>query len=277
MLRQKRLRAETKVLDADAGTVTAVVSTETKDRDGDIIRARGWNLERFLAHPVLLSSHSRNSLTSQIGEWTSMELQGQKLVGTAKYYIGEGNPEADWGFKLASKSMAAFSVGFIPDMDKAKELEGGGFWPNYEFNGQELIEASHVTVPSNPEALQKYAKSFDTDDDDVMAEIVRELIAMDKTAPPPPEPATTVAQEWLDKLVSEFKQAIADEVLPKIEELKAIVESLKQPIISVATIQGNGDDPNDLPNNILPQTSSTTADAVKLFEQVLTEAIGSVK
>ena len=89
-----------------------------------------------------------------------MAVKGKKLEGVARYYVGQGNPEADWAFVLASEGKAAFSVGFIPDMEKAKEREssrgGGGFFRSpMEFQGQELIEVSQVNVPANSAALQK--------------------------------------------------------------------------------------------------------------------------
>ena len=88
-----------------------------------------------------------------------MDIEGKELLGTAKYYINEGNEQADCGFNLATKKRAAFSVGFMPDWDSASELENGtggkSVFPNYEFKGQELLEVSHVIVPANPDALQR--------------------------------------------------------------------------------------------------------------------------
>ena len=142
-----------KLLNEKAGLISAVVSTEDVDRDGDIIRQEGWNLTHFSAHPILLSSHNYRGLTNQIGEWTQMKVEGTELVGEAKYYIKDGNEEADWGFKLAKRGRAAFSVGFVPDMSRAKQIEANGNI-SYEYQGQELLEVSQVTVPSNPQALQ---------------------------------------------------------------------------------------------------------------------------
>ncbi len=155
MLKTKLIRANTQVVDGAAGKVHAVVSTEARDRDGDVVRAGGWDLEAFMEHPILLASHSYHQLRSQIGEWEEMKVAGARLEGVARYYVGEGNPEADWGFNLASKGMAAYSVGFIPDMARARALGRDGGWSGYEFNGQELLEVSHVTIPSNPDALQR--------------------------------------------------------------------------------------------------------------------------
>ena len=144
---------EIKILDKAAGRISAVVSTESVDRDGDIIRQAHWDLDHFKAHPILLSSHNYRGLTNQIGEWTDMRIEGKQLVGDALYYLKQGNQEADWGFVLASKGRAAFSVGFVPDMASAKTIESHGNM-SYEFQGQELLEVSQVTVPSNAEALQ---------------------------------------------------------------------------------------------------------------------------
>ena len=173
MLRTKLIRAETKVEDAQAGRISAIVSTEDRDRDGDIIRQEGWNLDNFSSHPVLLASHDYRSLTSQIGEWEDMGVKGKKLVGQARYYIGDGNAEADWGFKLASRGVAAYSVGFIPDMAKAERMgKDGDSSSSFVFKGQELLEISHVTVPSNPKALQ-HLKALATHP--VMKEILDEM------------------------------------------------------------------------------------------------------
>ena len=160
-------------MDLEAGRIQAVVSTEAKDRQGDLIRQDGWDLKNFMAHPVLLSSHDYMSLRSVIGEWESMEVKGKKLVGIAKYYIGQGNEEADWGFNLASKGRAAYSVGFLPDMSKAKELDSDNWMGSFEFNGQELLEVSQVSIPANPEALQ-HMKTLQLDP--IISELITEQL-----------------------------------------------------------------------------------------------------
>ncbi len=188
--RQKIISAETRVVGEKL--ISAVVSTENKDRDGDIIRQEGWDLDHFMKHPILLSSHDYGSLTNVIGEWKDMEVKGKQLIGTAEYYVGEGNDQADWGHNLASKGRAAYSVGFIPDLSKAKELkdEGSSWFPNYEFKGQELLEVSHVTVPSNRQALQQ-VKGFAKDP--VIVELIEGMLADES----PPED-----DDELDKMVA---------------------------------------------------------------------------
>jgi len=165
-------RAEVKVVDARLGKIHAVVSTETRDRDGDIIRASGWDVDNFMANPVMLDSHRYGSIEAIIGQWTAMATRGKSLVGEATYDVGQGIPAADRGFQLAQEGRAAFSVGFIPDMSKAKEIKAtDSMWPNYEFNGQELLEVSQVSVPANPDALQRM-KGFHPVIDGIVDEVL---------------------------------------------------------------------------------------------------------
>lgn len=152
---------EIKVIDEATGRISAVVSSEKIDRDGDVIRASGWEMKNFLRHPVLLASHDYHSLRSQIGTWESMEVVNGKMQGVARFFIGRGNEEADWAFELAKEKSLAFSVGFIPNMEKAAPLyDDDSFGTRgMEFKGQELLEVSAVTIPSNPDALQRFVKA----------------------------------------------------------------------------------------------------------------------
>jgi hypothetical protein len=147
----KQFRAETKV-DA-AGVITATLSTEAEDRDGDVIRASGWQLDHFLKHPVLMANHDY-SIRSQIGEWKNVRVEGGALLGEPNFYEGKGNEDADWAAELCRRGRAAFSVGFVPVESTPRKGHAGN-----EFTKQELLEISVVAVPSNREALQLALKS----------------------------------------------------------------------------------------------------------------------
>ena len=214
MLRIKVYRAdETKILDEATGRVSAIVSSESVDRDGDVIRAAGWNLKNFMAHPVVLANHDYSSLRSQIGVWEKMEVQGTKMRGVARFFIGKGNDEADWAFELAKERQLAFSVGFIPDMEKAAPLyEDDAFGHRgMEFKGQELLEVSAVTVPSNPDALQRIVKGIGVDP--VVAEIAEERLA--------DMPTDWIDEEWVDavavKVFGMIKQMAPTDTEPEVE------------------------------------------------------------
>ena len=216
MLRTKVFRAdETKILDEANGRVSAIVSSESIDRDGDVIRAAGWDLKNFMRHPVVLANHDYSSLRSQIGVWEKMEVNGNKMRGVARFFIGKGNDEADWAFELAKEKALAFSVGFIPNMDKAAPLYDDDAFGvrGMEFKGQELLEVSAVTVPSNPDALQRIAKGIGVDP--VVAEIAEERLAdmpVDETNDAMAEAIAVKVLEMLKQLAPNEVEAAEPEV-----------------------------------------------------------------
>jgi HK97 family phage prohead protease len=199
----KTYRADVKGVNIETGEVDMFipVSTDSVDRDGEIVEPSAFRktLPKFMKRPVLVSSHDYRDLTSQIGEWTRLKIGESGLEGKPKYYIGEGNDQADWGFKLASKGMAAFSIGFIP----TKWEDGDGIKsPRRTYQEVELLEVSQVIVPSNRDAIQSIrSKSVDPVQnkllDDVLAD--KELVIL-------PEPEI----EHKEKPVSQ--QAIRDEL-----------------------------------------------------------------
>ncbi len=159
----KTFRAEVKGVNADEGTVDMFipVSTAEWDRDQEVVEPLAFKktLPKFMKRAILVSSHDYKTLMKQIGEWPKLKIAETGFEGKPKYYINEGNEEADWGFKLASKGMAAFSIGFIPkvweDGDGVKE-------PRRTYKEVELLEISQVIVPSNREAIQSIrSKSVD--------------------------------------------------------------------------------------------------------------------
>ncbi len=173
----KTFRAEVLGVNADEGTVDMLipVSTASVDRDGEIVEPLAFKktLPKFMKRPVLVSSHDYRDLTSQIGEWTRLKITETGVEGKPKYYINEGNEQADWGFKLASKGMAAFSIGFIPkewvDGDGVKE-------PRRTYKEVELLEISQVIVPSNREAIQSIrSKGVDSTTDKLYEDVDKAL------------------------------------------------------------------------------------------------------
>ena len=158
----KTFRAELKEPDEDGSLNMFIpVSTSSMDRDGEIIEPSAFKktIPKFMKHPVLVASHDYRDLTNQIGEWTKLKLTEDGIEGKPKYYIGMGNEQADWAYKLAQKGVAAFSIGFIP-----KEWEDGDGQksPRRTYKEVELLEISQVIIPSNREAIQNIrSKSVD--------------------------------------------------------------------------------------------------------------------
>lgn len=170
-----------------------LASLGTEDRDQDTIASPGWVLTYFEQHPVLVDSHSYEGVLNQIGEWHDLDANNDTLRGVAEYYAGQGNATADWAAFLASKGRAAFSVGFIP-MESQPRKNGGR-----HYTKQELLEISHVIVPSNRQALQLMAKGVGVARDSVQSRLARELLsdfAVEQNRPKSWKGATMPQQKW---------------------------------------------------------------------------------
>jgi HK97 family phage prohead protease len=190
----KTFRPEVKAVNAETGEIDMLIpmSTASTDRDGESIDPLGWrkSLPAFRKRPVLLSSHNYGDLRKQIGEFTKVKVSEDGLFASPRYYINEGNEEADWAFKLASKGMAAYSVGFIP---KAWTDGDGEKTPARTYTEQELLEISHVVVPSNRDAIQGLrGKSADPTINEIVEEVIKDMAPIVATTTNSTDDTTTV-------------------------------------------------------------------------------------
>jgi len=239
-LTRRVIKSEVRSINEDNFSVDVIMSDETIDRYHEIILASAWvnGLKNYKAHPVLLSSHSYHGLMNQIGEASKIGVVDGSLVTTFKYYVNEQvkNPEADWGWVLASKGVAAYSVGFmrkkgffVDENEKCpEEIEPSQYkkWikagVQYVYTEVELLECSHVLVPANPVALQN---SID------QGEVVRSL--EEKAFPMLVDLETALKSLHKDQLSDEVKKidvSIIDgeEFTMKEADFEKMVETVQQ-------------------------------------------------
>ena len=109
----KYFRPVMKMIDEKNHIIDAVITTNQKDRDNEVIQTDAWkeNIKSYLEHPVLLSSHNYMDLRKQIGQALSVNFNDNNVEMKFKYYVGDGNPEADWGWVLASRGWRCFRLG----------------------------------------------------------------------------------------------------------------------------------------------------------------------
>ena len=255
----KVFRAEIKSVDTKNKTVEAVVSSQTTDRMKEVVLASAWKkrLSNYLNHPVLLSSHNYSDLSSQIGVAEEVKIKGDKLIAKFRYFVGEGNPEADWAFKLASKGIAAYSVGFIPyqyttDEAEIKKLLGStdkSDMPNLVYKDVELLEISQVLVPANPSALllsykgisdpvveSIYADSaslLDYKKDEELvekAEIEEEVFTTSVSKDVEKSDEHSNINEWSEMTTKELKELreTVEDLALKVDELFKAIEDIKE-------------------------------------------------
>ncbi len=132
----------------------AVASTEEADRDGDVIMARGWDLENFRKNPVVLFAHKYDS--PPIAKVLETRIGQGKLMFRLQFATRSEYPFADTIYKLYRGGyLRSFSVGFIPkDWEEIRGAAKGRL-----FKRQELVEISAVPIPTNPKALAEARRS----------------------------------------------------------------------------------------------------------------------
>lgn len=142
---KQHIKGQVKSFEEDK--VRVVASTETKDREGEVLPVAGWELGNFKKNPVLLWSHQAHQLP--IGKVLDVFVEGKNLIADAVF---AGHQFAQEVKKLVQEGfIKTVSVGFLP-------LENDA---NGNVIKQELLELSFVNVPANPEAAVASAyKSF---------------------------------------------------------------------------------------------------------------------
>ena len=136
------------------GDLSIVMSSATEDRMGDTINQAGWKLDAYKANPVLLWGH--DSFSPPGGKVKAAVVEGGKLKAKGVEWVPKEVSQFAWSISEMVRLgfVKAVSVGFRPA--KWSYNDAGGV----NFEEQELLELSFVSVPANPEALVE-AKSFD--------------------------------------------------------------------------------------------------------------------
>lgn len=138
-----------------------LASDETPDSYGDIVRVEGWDLKRYKRNPIVLYNHKSDV---PVGYSPMCKTEDKKLMCRVKL-ADEGTSDfIDTLYKLMKQRIVrAMSVGFRATKDVNIMRDKDGVFLGLEFNGQELLENSIVTIPANPNALS-LAKSWGAKD-----------------------------------------------------------------------------------------------------------------
>ena len=279
----KMFKGIVKSFDEKTHRATIFISTGDVDRDNEVIEPKAFqkHLGNYLAHPVLLSSHRADQLTRQIGEAIDIKITQEGVEGDYLWYVGKGNPEADWGWFLVTRGIAAFSVGFMAKtwLDKwtepmisSEDMQRG---VQRRFTEIELLENSQVLVPANQNALQRRISETEGAEKELLELVVKKVTDEDMK---PFDVATKdelVVTVTLDKALAEFVDMLkADPSL--VEEIKKLLEHKKNnPKHYSEVLLGAGDaDPIQTPTK---GTTQGDAGSVKQNQLNTNEIIGAVK
>lgn len=169
-LLQVRAKAQDPIsVNEEGRTISYLVSDETVDRMGDIIKVKGWDIASYKKNPVVLWAHDGKAVPP-IGKAVNVRRRygPARLTADIEFAPREAFEFADTIYQLASRGyIRATSVGFMPtateevDEKKREKLGLGPYGQLY--TGAELMEISVVAVPANPSALQDGVKALTTE------------------------------------------------------------------------------------------------------------------
>lgn len=155
---------------AEERSAKFIMSDETPDSYGDIVRAKGVDLTRFESNPILLLNHSYQA---PIGNWSDVKAISERVEGVATLAAEGTSEKTDEAYRLLEQGvLRAASVGFrIRDADWILDDEGNNTY-GLDIKTWDMFECSIVAVPANPNALAKAMKEGSTIARDILEEVL---------------------------------------------------------------------------------------------------------
>jgi len=221
-LTYKTFTVETKAIDEDQGIYEAMVSTESVDRDGDVLLADGAVLDNYVKNPVVLFGHDYRNPNAVVARALEVEKIAGKGIRLVFKFLGRGiSTSADLVHDLwKEKFLNAMSVGFIPrEMERRTDENGEQLARGLLFKVWEMLEGSIVTIPANQDALRLAyadleAKGYSRDDIDELFQAKRGRVlsaANEKRI----RQAVAALQEVLESLGDESEEEGLEDYLEK--------------------------------------------------------------
>lgn len=136
-------------------TFRFVISDESKDRYGTVIKLDGWDLSNYEKNGIVAYQHNASGDNPDmiVGKGRAW-VEGGVLMGEVEFEPEGNNELAD---KLVKKiefgSIRATSVGFNPIEWSKGERAYGEDPDTLYFRKQDLLEWSIVNIPANPNAI----------------------------------------------------------------------------------------------------------------------------
>ncbi len=193
-------------------------STPTEDRHLDVVEQK-FRLTNYKKNPVLLDSHSYESITDIIGKVNKIGIKDGNLKGIVEFSLD--TPKGMIAYKLAEGGfLNATSIGFIPKKFDDKD-------PNRIIES-ELLEISAVAVPANPEALLSKLKEVIEEANE--EEIEENDVEPEEEVEEPLEDELEALEEELEDeedIIEEIKENAREEE-EEVEEKAVLIEIAKE-------------------------------------------------
>jgi len=258
----------------DFGTFEVIASSESVDRQGEIVLQEGIDIKNYMNNPVILFGHDYWSLP--IGKATEIVRQVGKTVVRGVFASAEANPLAQQVRRLYEEGiLKAVSIGFIP-----KEYNGN------QITKSELLELSFVPVPANPEALsvlnlvkergleKEYAfvlKSMQKSGIK-LSEPLEEFIS-EKTEEEAIEKHMLAIKESQDKL----KEAMRERFKLMANEIKSIQENLTEKLVDLQGLVVKDDQVDDIKSAKITEVLDDVQKKTQLIDTIVNQVNQKLK
>ena len=280
-----------KGVDLEKRTLHMIATDETKDRDGDVIKVKGWDFDNYRKNPVFLWAHNYGSVPLAAAITISRKRTPWRIELTHKFPTEGLNPFADMILALYfEKIINAGSVGFIPtEWEKAPDQEDIPEWRAGKiFKQCELLEHSGCAVPSNPNAIQDAlkGKGFSPAMKDVILgnqdlelepkvvesiqaefhEIREKGIEIEETTSVSVQVPEKIEKTEGDETPPEEEDGLPEErMVIKLETIRLLDEELAEAVMELVDQESVKENSVmlDVPVKIKPKTESSTPDSFK--------------
>lgn len=147
-------------IDKDTRSVGGVISTESVDRDQEVVLARGLNFDKYRKNPIVLFMHDPFSPIGKCDRGPSYRRKDgvQQVLATTKF--GETALAQEVFSLVESDILRGISIGMNPSTIERSppspgELRKKTAWAEARMviRSAELVEYSFVSVPANADAL----------------------------------------------------------------------------------------------------------------------------
>lgn len=181
-------------LDEGSRTVLAIISTDSVDRDGEVVNPKGMHKKNFSTNPIVLFNHNREELPIGKALWVKADTdeKGRGVI-KAKYKITDKTPTGQMVFDLLKDGiLTSHSITLLSNHSTKPTTKEINERPDLKdarliHRDWELLEFSIVTLPANPDAVAlAISKGYSGD-------VLKFLGHKEGIEPPKPETDKTVS------------------------------------------------------------------------------------
>lgn len=154
---EKFLDVTVRAVEDQPRTYWFVASTQSRDREGDVIVQGGWKFADFMKNPVVLWTH--NYYSTPIGRVLEIKMEEKRFSAKIEFIPAEIDPFAGMvEQEVQGGWLRTVSVGFMVYKTEQLTPEEKAERPEMEWGRRlygDLLEISLCSVPANPQALRE--------------------------------------------------------------------------------------------------------------------------